>query len=769
MAAIKQFRCVDTLSAWPTPAFAQPTQSNRHTFPAQRSLRDGTEADAEERGFKEWTSKAAKMFGLGTSNYGSLSRTFTEDEAILKRLKLHKSTNWLRSKKLFKYRDEMIEKYGNDEAYVVMADVLSTWRGETTFLLDLAAGNAEPIAKRLGTAMGTVWLNRNKEEGEILRLLLSLTTPDEPIFTGKNLLDHPLFSMWIDFVTLKTKDTNNFDEVLAKVFMSTLNDEHISNTLEAARKERNSQVAFGLEIASLERRKGALTLAQSFEYLNLNYRSLEFQLHNKKFQYWVDYVGDEEAVKFLVNLPKDFATASPNTRKEIDTAKRLESARRDTHAAALAERLQNAQMKAWTEGEDFATVAQVFDKLSNGEGFISYGEVLPTFDVLVRFAKYVNNDEKVAMKALVQAFVSEKGEYGSIITLLTKLSNMKEPNPNESALMEAVTNSWKDDAMDPKVALSMLPINPKDPKLLNTSTFKMWSDYMKQNFHDSENQMTAILFEKFDPYEFALIVGNAKHLDVKDEVLVNALQKYQENWVQNNCPTVEDAFNYLKVDQGGRGTVFPLSEKTATSSSLEKPPSDSLITTPVFRMWFTYMNNLHGDKADEQMVLFLSKLYDTDMRGFLRMLETKSWPNLVITKDAAITKDIATKLQNAHLRIYKEQQETPISAMMNLLHLNTNMHQILKYDHVDNRIMIKLVKHLQDPDNKKGMTDGAAIAIAYADIFPTASLEKILRIEKAVSTSSNRDEKDRYQYISDALNKIWVILNEKKTKLAFGR
>ncbi|CAH0477495.1 unnamed protein product [Peronospora belbahrii] len=428
MAAITQYCCVDTLSTRPTSAFVTPRKSNQYALPAQGSLQDGTEATAEDRGLNDITKFATRIvnrFGIGTSDNVRSPTISADVEKAIKRYSLGKSTTLLMDPK----------RFGEGARYRIFANDLAAVKN---------VAGAESLALKLQKALAKVWADKEgmNEKQAVELLEFDKLQPDE---TNKSLLNHPLFSMLIEFLKQKYQDNNDFEAAMAKAF-TYLNESTLEKMLEAARNTNSIEVEHEVEIAFLENHSNTMTANEAFVFLRLDAPNESSLLDTKQFNLWDNFVkekhsdsADKEVVKILVEH-----------RKELATVNILQLARQNKNTATRADVLQEAQMKTWMEREDPPTVEKVYGDFSRYKDLFGFGYAQPMFYAWIKFARMTNNyNEETAMTEVLAVLRSKKGkgEASSVLPLLDQLTGNAEADKIAAGIRNAVRRSWKADGI----------------------------------------------------------------------------------------------------------------------------------------------------------------------------------------------------------------------------------------------------------------------------------------------------------------------------------
>ncbi|CAH0515300.1 unnamed protein product [Peronospora belbahrii] len=510
MAAITQYCCVDTLSTRPTSAFVTPRKSNQYALPAQGSLQDGTEATAEDRGLNDITKFATRIVN---------SRRFGEDLAAVKNV-----------------------------------------------------AGAESLALKLQKALAKVWADKEgmNEKQAVELLEFDKLQPDE---TNKSLLNHPLFSMLIEFLKQKYQDNNDFEAAMAKAF-TYLNESTLEKMLEAARNTNSIEVEHEVEIAFLENHSNTMTANEAFVFLRLDAPNESSLLDTKQFNLWDNFVkekhsdsADKEVVKILVEH-----------RKELATVNILQLARQNKNTATRADVLQEAQMKTWMEREDPPTVEKVYGDFSRYKDLFGFGYAQPMFYARIKFARMTNNyNEETAMTEVLAVLRSKKGkgEASSVLPLLDQLTGNAEAD--KIAAGEVVENK----GVTEDGAFSLLNLDEKsdlnkptldyfdkgevtklqkdsrrsdrdlDGSLVERPLFYPWYSYVKYlRGNEADEAIAFFLAKRYDNNIYTLLrmLENYKTYWPTSEVATE-LQRAQISYFVRQGETIQSMMNTLQLNR----------------------------------------------------------------------------------------------------------------------------------------------------------------------------------------------------------------------------
>ncbi|CAH0477494.1 unnamed protein product [Peronospora belbahrii] len=554
MAAITQYCCVDTLSTRPTSAFVTPRKSNQYALPAQGSLQDGTEATAEDRGLNDITKFATRIvnrFGIGTSDNVRSPTISADVEKAIKRYSLGKSTTLLMDPKFYKFLTHIKSVYGDDAYY----------------------GIAEGLARERGIkALAKVWADKEgmNEKQAVELLEFDKLQPDE---TNKSLLNHPLFSMLIEFLKQKYQDNNDFEAAMAKAF-TYLNESTLEKMLEAARNTNSIEVEHEVEIAFLENHSNTMTANEAFVFLRLDAPNESSLLDTKQFNLWDNFVkekhsdsADKEVVKILVEH-----------RKELATVNILQLARQNKNTATRADVLQEAQMKTWMEREDPPTVEKVYGDFSRYKDLFGFGYAQPMFYAWIKFARMTNNyNEETAMTEVLAVLRSKKGkgEASSVLPLLDQLTGNAEAD--KIAAGEVVENK----GVTEDGAFSLLNLDEKsdlnkptldyfdkgevtklqkdsrrsdrdlDGSLVERPLFYPWYSYVKYlRGNEADEAIAFFLAKRYDNNIYTLLrmLENYKTYWPTSEVATE-LQRAQISYFVRQGETIQSMMNTLQLNR----------------------------------------------------------------------------------------------------------------------------------------------------------------------------------------------------------------------------
>ncbi|CAH0515774.1 unnamed protein product [Peronospora belbahrii] len=685
MAATTQSRCVETLSTRPTSVFGKPTKSHEHAFLAQRSLRDGTEADAEDRMNNAFLKRISGFLGISKSDdeVPLLSASRLEEEALAKTNDLVSNYDPKRGQSFMNDYKKKMKSKGASAAIKKMAKAYLDKGNNFNSVSDLAVismmdTSASMVAKKVLKEVTARWASVEKLDE--IGLFNAFKLNDSASIrsfglrdTDKSLLNHPLFQEWLEFVLNKYKqEPDKIAEVMEASFRSIDFDDlwKMWTALKNSGETSNKGVFHGAEraiVTQMSLQPGGLAPNRCFTFLNLDQLDKNTLLHTDQFHFWDEWFkktspdySDKLVLKIMVENREG---------GDFSVAELLQLARRDDNTKDRASALQDLQMKEWLKNppEYFdgktPTVDSVYDYLSQKNDMIA----TQMFNVWIKYAQIAMKDDKEnAFKAAVTALWSKMGEEGTFQFLKKACSN-EESVKNADELLKAAFLLLGENKIFPGDVILKLPIDTTNPKFFERRCLSELVTYSYSFFanHDNPQNLAQILDDKLHTVAVTSLIY---HLG--ESQTAKTLQRLQfEHWRSLDPMNIFGALK-LGSDSQFKVKLSPydsfvlgraLNKRNINAENLQV--DYRLLENELLYVWITFMKESYQNNSNGIIADVLATFYEGNggIANLMRMIDSY--------KDLNLTQNLAAELRRELIdRLIRKKENIP--SVMKMFGLN---------------------------------------------------------------------------------------------------